>query len=66
VLKEAVCSQLLGGPVVTYNTARTTLGLSQLEYSKLLAEKASATNAAETLAIFITDENGGPLVIPEP
>jgi hypothetical protein len=32
----------------------------------LLAEKASATNAAETLAIFITEENGGPLVIPEP
>jgi quercetin dioxygenase-like cupin family protein len=63
VLKGAVRSQLSGSPTVTYRPGDTWFEPNGTLH--LFAENASATEHAELLAIFIADENCGPLVIPE-
>jgi quercetin dioxygenase-like cupin family protein len=64
VLKGALRSQLLGSPAETY-----TAGQSWFEPPgavHLFAENASTTEPAELLAIFIADDDCGPLTIPDP
>ena len=63
VLKGAIRSQLSGGPAITYGPGETWFEPAGALH--LFAENVSATNPAEILAIFVTDQNCGPLVIPE-
>lgn len=63
VLKGTLRSQLAGGPIVTY-----TAGQSWFEPPgaiHVFAENASMTEPAELLAIFIADNDCGPLTIPD-
>jgi len=64
VLKGAVRSRLAGGPAITYKTGETWFEPTGALH--LFAENASRTDTAEILAVFVTDENCGPMVIPEP
>jgi quercetin dioxygenase-like cupin family protein len=64
VVRGTVRSQLSGGPAVTYTAGGTWFEPPGALH--LFAENASSTEPAEVLAIFIADENCGPLVIPEP
>jgi quercetin dioxygenase-like cupin family protein len=64
VLKGTLRSQLAGGLVGTYKPGETWFEPPGALH--LLAENASGTEAAELLAIFVADDNCGPLVIPEP
>ncbi|HEX7815178.1 cupin domain-containing protein [Dyella sp.] len=64
VLKGTVRSQMEGSPVQDYPQ-----GASWFEPPRalhLFAENPSATQTAELMAVFVTDGNCGPLVIPEP
>lgn len=63
VLKGSIRSQLSGDAVVTYQAGETWFEPSGALH--VFAENASATEPAELLAIFVADENCGPLVIPE-
>jgi len=61
VLKGTLHSQLMGAPVETY-----TVGQSWFEPPgtiHLFAENASATEPAELLAIFVADDDCGPLTV---
>jgi quercetin dioxygenase-like cupin family protein len=64
VLKGAVRSRLEGGPAITYRKGESWFEPAGILH--LYAENASATETAEILTFFVTDENCGPLVIPEP
>lgn len=64
VVKGSIRSQMEGSPAHTYAT-----GLTWFEPPKALhmfAENPSATETAELLAVFVADDDCGPLVIPEP
>ncbi|WP_395678840.1 cupin domain-containing protein [Inquilinus sp.] len=64
VIKGAVRSQLAGGPPQVYGP-----GTSWFEppgVLHLFAENASAAEPAQILAVFVADDNCGPLTIPEP
>ena len=63
VLKGAVRSRLSGGPAITYAPGETWFEPAGALH--LYAENVSATDVAEILAIFVTDQDCGPLVIPE-
>ncbi|WP_343714614.1 cupin domain-containing protein [Inquilinus sp.] len=63
VIKGAVRSQMAGGPPQVYGP-----GTSWFEPPGALhmfAENASAAEPAQILAVFVADDNCGPLVIPE-
>jgi quercetin dioxygenase-like cupin family protein len=64
VLKGIVRSQLAGGPIGTYKLGGTWFEPPGVLH--LFAENASDTEPAELLAIFVADDNCGPLVIYEP
>lgn len=64
VLKGAIRSQVAGGPPVTYQTGGTWFEPKGALHH--FAENASTVEPAELLAVFVADDNCGPLVIPEP
>jgi hypothetical protein len=59
-----VRSRLAGGPIGTYKPGETWFEPPGVLH--LFAENASNTEPAELLAIFVADDNCGPLVIYEP
>jgi quercetin dioxygenase-like cupin family protein len=64
IISGSVRSQLAGGPAIVY-----TAGQSFFEPPgslHLFAENASKTEPASLLAIYVADENCGPLLIPDP
>lgn len=64
VIEGTIRSQMGGGPVVDYKA-----GESWFEPPRILhvfAENPDAAKPAKLMAYFVTDENCGPLVIPEP
>ena len=61
VIKGIVRSQLEGGPVGTFGAGQTWFEPPGAIH--LFAENASATEPAEILAIFVADDDCGPLVI---
>ena len=63
VIRGAVRSQLAGGPPQTYGPGTTWFEPPGALH--LFAENASATEPAQILAVFVADDNCGPLVIPE-
>ncbi|MGO4128035.1 cupin domain-containing protein [Inquilinus sp. YAF38] len=63
VIKGAVRSQLAGGPPQTYEPGTTWFEPPGALH--LFAENASASEPAQILAVFVADDNCGPLVIPE-
>jgi len=63
VLKGTVRSQLAGGPIGTYKPGDT--WFEPLGALHLFAENVSDAEPAELLAVFVADDNCGPLVIPE-
>ena len=64
VIKGAIRSQLSGGPVGTFGPGTT--WFEPPEALHMFAENASATDPAELLAVFVADDDCGPLTIPEP
>lgn len=64
VLKGVIRSQLSGGAPVLYKPGETWFEPPGTVH--VFAENPSATEAAELLAIFVADQNCGPLLIPEP
>ncbi len=64
VLKGTVRSQLGGGAPMLYRAGETWFEPPGTLH--VFAENPSATEPAELLAIFVADENCGPLLIPEP
>jgi len=64
VLKGTIRSQLSGGEPVLYKPGETWFEPPGTVH--VFAENPSATETAELLAVFVADENCGPLVIPEP
>lgn len=63
VIRGAVRSQLAGGPPQTFGPGTTWFEPPGALH--LFAENASATEPAQILAVFVADDNCGPLVIPE-
>jgi quercetin dioxygenase-like cupin family protein len=63
VLKGTLRSQLAGAPAETYSTGETWFEPPGTVH--LFAENASTTEPAEILAMFVTEEDCGPLVIPD-
>lgn len=63
VIRGAVRSQLAGGPPQLYGPGTTWFEPPGALH--LFAENASATEPALILAVFVADDNCGPLVIPE-
>lgn len=63
VIKGAVRSQLAGSPPQVYGPGTTWFEPPGALH--LFAENASATEPAQILAVFVADDNCGPLVIPE-
>lgn len=63
VIKGAVRSQMAGGPPQVYGPGASWFEPPQALH--LFAENASATEPAQILAVFVADDNCGPLVIPE-
>ncbi|KGM30118.1 cupin domain-containing protein, partial [Inquilinus limosus] len=63
VIKGAVRSQMAGGPPQVYGPGASWFEPPQALH--LFAENASATAPARILAVFVADDNCGPLVIPE-
>ncbi len=63
VLKGRLRSQLAGEPVGTYGVGQTWFEPPSTIH--LFAENASATEPAELLAIFVADDDCGPLTIPD-
>ena len=64
VLKGTLRSQLRGGAVGTYSAGQSWFEPPGAVH--LFAENASTTEPAELLAVFIADQDCGPLVIPDP
>ncbi|MDR3465207.1 MAG: cupin domain-containing protein [Xanthobacteraceae bacterium] len=64
VLMGTIRSQLSGGEPVLYKPGETWFEPPGTVH--VFAENPSATESAELLAVFVADENCGPLVIPEP
>ncbi|TPN82676.1 cupin domain-containing protein [Mesorhizobium sp. CU2] len=62
VIKGALRSQMEGGPVVTYGQGQTWFEAPGAIHA--FAENASATEPAELLAIFVAEDDCGPLTIP--
>jgi len=63
VIRGAVRSQLAGSPPRLYGPGTTWFEPPGALH--LFAENASATEPAQILAVFVADDNCGPLVIPE-
>jgi quercetin dioxygenase-like cupin family protein len=63
VLKGAIRTQLEGGKPMTYEARGTWFEPPGILH--LYAENASATEPAELLAVFVADDNCGPLVVYE-
>ncbi|WP_342238680.1 cupin domain-containing protein [Inquilinus sp. OTU3971] len=63
VIKGVVRSQLAGGPPQTFGPGTTWFEPPGALH--LFAENTSATEPAQILAVFVADDNCGPLVIPE-
>lgn len=63
VLRGAIRSQLAGGPAGTFASGETWFEPPGAIH--LFAENASQTEPAELLAIFVADDDCGPLTIPE-
>ena len=61
VLKGSVRSQLMGGPAETFAAGQTWFEPPGTIH--LFAENASATEPAELLAIFVADDDCGPLTV---
>ena len=64
VVKGAVRSQMDGGPAVIYTMGQTWFEAPGAIHA--FAENASATEPAELLAIFVAEDDCGPLTIPVP
>ncbi|MFV3331779.1 cupin domain-containing protein [Pseudomonas sp. NY15437] len=64
VLSGQVRSQMQGQPAQTYSAGQTWFEPSRALH--LFAENASASEPARLLAVIVSDDNCGPLVIPEP
>jgi quercetin dioxygenase-like cupin family protein len=64
MLKGTMRSQLGGAPVETYRAGETWFEPNGALHA--LAENPSKTDPAEFLALFVTDENCGPLTVYEP
>ncbi len=64
VASGSIRSQMEGTPAKTYSAGSTWFEPAGAVH--LFAENPSATETAELLAIFVTDRNCGPLVVPEP
>jgi quercetin dioxygenase-like cupin family protein len=64
VLSGQVRSQMQGLPAQTYDAGQTWFEPSRELH--LFAENPSASEPARLLAVIVSDENCGPLVIPEP
>jgi len=64
VISGHLRSQLQGGPVVDYSAGQSWFEAPRILH--MLAENPDPARAASLLAVFVTDENCGPLVIPEP
>ncbi|PJI48639.1 MAG: hypothetical protein CTR55_13335 [Pseudomonas sp.] len=64
VLSGQVRSQMQGMPAQTYRAGQTWFEPSRELH--LFAENPSASKPARLLAVIVSDENCGPLVIPEP
>ncbi|MBZ9988044.1 cupin domain-containing protein [Mesorhizobium sp. BH1-1-5] len=64
VIKGALRSQMEGGPAVTYTMGQTWFEAPGAIHA--FAENASATEPAELLAIFVAEDDCGPLTIPVP
>lgn len=63
VVSGSIRSQMAGTPAKTYHAGEVWFEPSRALH--LFAENASGTEPARLLATFVTDENCGPLVIPE-
>lgn len=64
VVRGAVRSQMQGLPAHTYSVGQT--WFEPTGELHLFAENPSATEPAQLLAVIVSDEGCGPLVIPEP
>ncbi|MDX8530416.1 cupin domain-containing protein [Mesorhizobium sp. VK25A] len=64
VIKGALRSQMEGSPAVTYTQGQTWFEAPGAIHA--FAENASATEPAELLAIFVAEDDCGPLTIPVP
>jgi quercetin dioxygenase-like cupin family protein len=64
VIKGALRSQMEGGPAVVYTQGQTWFEAPGAIHS--FAENASTTEPAELLAIFVAEDDCGPLTIPLP
>jgi len=64
VMEGTVRSQMEGGPVVNYQKGQTWMEAPYELHA--LAGNPDPVKPAQLLAIFVTDSNCGPLVIPEP
>ena len=64
VIKGALRSQMEGSPAVTYTQGQTWFEAPGAIH--VFAENASATEPAELLAIFVAEDDCGPLTIPVP
>lgn len=62
--KASIHSQMAGTPARTYPAGTTWFEPSSALH--MFAENPSPTEMAELLAVFVSDEDRGPLVIPEP
>jgi len=64
VMEGTVRSQMEGGPVVNYQKGQTWMEAPYELHA--VAGNPDPVKPAQLLAIFVTDSNCGPLVIPEP
>ncbi len=64
VVKGTVRSQMAGGAAIDYEAGETWFEPPRALH--LFAENPSPVEPAEILAVFMADEDCGPLVIPEP
>ena len=64
VIKGSIRSQLEGSPAQTYPAGSTWFEPPRILH--VLAENESPIETAELLAVFVADEDCGPLTIPEP
>lgn len=64
VIKGTLRSRMEGGPVVTYTQGQTWFEAPGAIHS--FAENASVTEPAELLAIFVAEDDCGPLTVPLP
>jgi len=64
VVKGQMRSQMQGSPAHTYSAGETWYEAKGELHS--FAENSSSTEPAQLPTVFVSDENCGPLVIPEP